>query len=121
MSETKGKTSLGMEQNLEGLLCYVIGDNRDNIPATGKGQQIRTFPCRPVNSNIWCFYCSYNNLQVYTVWGIHNHPPRHIILYIVDSTDGEAYQGKMYKLPAAGNIAEKYSKPSTDNQPEEKK
>ena len=25
MSETKGKTSLGMEQNLEGLLCYVIG------------------------------------------------------------------------------------------------
>jgi uncharacterized membrane protein len=25
MSETKGKTSTGMEQNLEGLLCYVLG------------------------------------------------------------------------------------------------
>ena len=25
MSESKGKTSTGMEQNLAGLLCYVLG------------------------------------------------------------------------------------------------
>jgi uncharacterized membrane protein len=33
----------------------------------------------------------------------------------------KAYQGQMYRLPVAGNIAEKYSKPGTNNQPEEKK
>jgi uncharacterized membrane protein len=38
----------------------------------------------------------------------------------------KAYQGTMYKLPIAGDLAEKYSKPMvdnkpTDNKPEEKK
>jgi hypothetical protein len=38
----------------------------------------------------------------------------------------QAYGGKMYKLPVAGDIAERNSKPSsdnkpTDNKPEEKK
>jgi uncharacterized membrane protein len=30
----------------------------------------------------------------------------------------KAYQGQMYKLPVAGDIAEKNSKPSTDNKPD---
>jgi uncharacterized membrane protein len=33
----------------------------------------------------------------------------------------KAYQGQMYKLPVAGDIAERNSKPMTDNKPEEKK
>jgi uncharacterized membrane protein len=30
----------------------------------------------------------------------------------------KAYQGQMYKLPVAGDIAEKNSKPSVDNKPD---
>jgi uncharacterized membrane protein len=33
----------------------------------------------------------------------------------------QAYGGKMYKLPIAGDIAEGNSKPASDNKPEEKK
>jgi uncharacterized membrane protein len=33
----------------------------------------------------------------------------------------KAYRGQMHKLPVAGDIAERNSKPMTDNKPEEKK
>jgi uncharacterized membrane protein len=33
----------------------------------------------------------------------------------------KAYQGTMYKLPIAGDLAEKYSKPMVDNKPADNK
>jgi uncharacterized membrane protein len=122
MSETKGKTSLGIEQNLEGLLCYVIGwvtgiiflllEKDNKFVRFHAVQSIVVFGAFTVVVIIFRFIPFGEFIII--ILGILS-----FILWIVLMV--KAYQGKMYKLPAAGNIAEKYSKPSTDNQPEEKK
>jgi uncharacterized membrane protein len=128
MSETKGKTSTGMEQNLAGLLCYVLGwvtgiiflllekDNR--FVRFHAIQSIVVFGAFTVLEIIFSFIpvigwilSALLGILAFILW---------IVLMV------QAYGGKMYKLPVAGDIAERNSKPSsdnkpTDNKPEEKK
>ena len=123
MSESKGKTSTGMEQNLAGLLCYVLGwvtgiiflllekDNR--FIRFHAIQSIVVFGAFTVVEIILSFIpvvgwilSSLLGLLAFILW---------IVLMV------QAYGGKMYKLPIAGDIAERNSKPSSDNKPEEKK
>ena len=123
MSESKGKTSTGMEQNLAGLLCYVLGwvtgiiflllekDNR--FVRFHAIQSIVVFGAFTVVEIILSFIpvvgwilSSLLGLLAFILW---------IVLMV------QAYGGKMYKLPIAGDIAERNSKPSSDNKPEEKK
>ncbi len=123
MSESKGKTSTGMEQNLAGLLCYVLGwitgiiflllekDNR--FVRFHAIQSIVVFGAFTVLEIILGFIpvigwilTSLLGLLAFILW---------IVLMV------QAYGGKMYKLPVAGDIAERNSKPSADNKPEEKK
>ena len=123
MSETKGKTSTGMEQNVEGLLCYVVGwitgivflllekDNR--FVRFHAIQSIVVFGAFTVLEIIFGFIPVIGWI-LNALLGI-----LAFILWIVLMV--KAYQGQMFKLPVAGDIAEKNSKPSSDNKPEEKK
>jgi uncharacterized membrane protein len=123
MSESKGKTSTGMEQNLAGLLCYVLGwvtgiiflllekDNR--FVRFHAIQSIVVFGAFTVLEIILGFIpvigwilTSLLGLLAFILW---------IVLMV------QAYGGKMYKLPVAGDIAERNSKPSSDSKPEDKK
>jgi uncharacterized membrane protein len=123
MSETKGKTSLGMEQNLEGLLCYVLAwvtgiiflllEKDNKFVRFQAVQSIVVFGAYTVIAIILSFIPVVGWI-ISLILGI-----LAFVLWIVLMV--KAYQGQMYRLPVAGNIAEKYSKPGTDNQPEEKK
>ena len=126
MSEAKGKTSMGMEQNLEGLLCYVLGwvtgiiffimekDNKfvrfhamQSIIVFGAIFVVDIF-LSIMNTFIgvhWLFSLLLGLIGLLT-----------FILWIVLMM--KAYQGQMYKLPVAGDIADKNSKPSADNKPD---
>ena len=126
MSEAKGKTSMGMEQNLEGLLCYVLGwvtgiiffimekDNKfirfhamQSIIVFGAIFVVDIF-LSIMNTFIgvhWLFSLLLGLIGLLT-----------FILWIVLMM--KAYQGQMYKLPVAGDIADKNSKPSVDNKPD---
>jgi uncharacterized membrane protein len=123
MSEAKGKTSMGMEQNLEGLLCYVLGwvtgiiffiMEKDN-----KFVRFHAMQSIIVFGAIFVVDIILSILRVFVpfIWiltlllGIIT-----FILWIVLMM--KAYQGQMYKLPIAGDIAEKNSKPSADNKPD---
>ena len=116
MSEEKGKTSLGLEPNLAGLLCYVLGWitglillilEKDKFVRFHAIQSIVTFGAFTV---------------VWIVLGIFSRIPfLGIIFFIINWLIGifafilwivlmvKAYQGQSYKLPWAGNIAEKQS------------
>ena len=123
MSETKGKTSTGMEQNLEGLLCYVIGwvtgiiflilEKDNKFVRFHAIQSIVVFGAFTVLAVIF-YYIPHNWWILKLLLGIFA-----FILWIVLMV--KAYSGQMYKLPIAGDIAEKNSKPMTGNKPEEKK
>ena len=123
MSETKGKTSTGMEQNLEGLLCYVLGwvtgiiflllEKENKFVRFHAIQSIVVFGAYTVISIILGFIPIIGWI-INVLLGI-----AAFIFWIVLMV--KAYQGQMYKLPVAGNIAERNSKPMTDNKPEEKK
>ena len=123
MSETKGKTSTGMEQNLAGLLCYVLGwvtgiiflllekDNR--FVRFHAIQSIVVFGAFTVLEIIFSFIpvigwilSALLGILAFILW---------IVLMV------QAYGGKMYKLTVAGDIAERNSKPSSDSKPEDKK
>ena len=123
MSEAKGKTSMGMEQNLEGLLCYVLGwvtgiiffiMEKDN-----KFVRFHAMQSIIVFGAIFVVDIILSILRVFVpfIWiltlllGIIT-----FILWIVLMM--KAYQGQMFKLPVAGDIAEKNSKPSADNKPD---
>jgi uncharacterized membrane protein len=123
MSETKGKTSTGMEQNLEGLLCYVLGwvtgiiflilEKDNKFVRFHAIQSIVVFGAFTVLAVIF-YYIPHNWWILKLLLGIFA-----FILWIVLMV--KAYSGQMYKLPIAGDIAEKNSKPMTGNKPEEKK
>ena len=123
MSEAKGKTSMGMEQNLEGLLCYVLGwvtgivflvTEKDNkFVRFHAVQSIVVFGALTIVAIILSFIPIVGWI-INTILGI-----AAFILWIVLMM--KAYQGTMYKLPIAGDLAEKYSKPMVENKPEEKK
>ena len=119
MSEAKTKTSLGMEQNLEGLLCYVlvwvtgiiflILEKDNKFVRFHAVQSIIVFGAYTVIAIILGFLGTIGSILGYIVGALA------FILWIVLMV--KAYQGQMYKLPIAGDIAEKNSKPMTSNKP----
>jgi uncharacterized membrane protein len=119
MSETKGKTSTGMEQNLEGLLCYVLGwvtgiiflilEKDNKFVRFHAIQSIVVFGAYTVLAIILEFIPVVGWI-INLLLGI-----AAFILWIVLMV--KAYNGQMYKLPVAGDIAERNSKPMTDNKP----
>jgi uncharacterized membrane protein len=121
MSEAKNKTSLGMEQNLEGLLCYVLGwvtgivffilEKDNKFVRFHAMQSIIVFGAYTVLAIIFGFIPVVHwiltgilGLLAFILW---------LILML------KAYQGQMYKLPVAGDIAEKNSNPATAAKPPE--
>ena len=123
MSENKGKTSTGMEQNLEGLLCYVLwwvtGIIFLTLEKDNKFVRFHAIQSIVVFGPVTVLFVIFHYIPVIGwilnwVLGIFA-----FILWIVLMV--KAYRGQMYKLPVAGDIAEKNSKPMTDNKPEEKK
>src|SRR3989339_1078425 len=109
MSDQKGKTGMGLEQNVAGLLCYVVGwvtgiiflilekDNR--FVRFHAFQSIIVFGAITVVQIVLSFIPFIGwvlnaliGLATFILW---------IILMV------KAYQGQTYKLPIAGDIAEK--------------
>jgi uncharacterized membrane protein len=119
MSEAKGKTSMGMEQNVEGLLCYVawwvtgliflLLEKDNKFVRFHAIQSIVVFGAITVIAIILSFLGRIGSILGDIVWVLG------VILWIVLMV--KAYQGQMYKLPVAGDIAEKNSKPAADNKP----
>lgn len=109
MSEVKGKTSMGLEPNLAGLLCYVLGwvtgliffilEKENQFVRFHAMQSIVTFGALTVVSIILSFipFIGWILGWLLSVLGF--------ILWIILMI--KAYQGQRYKLPWAGNFAEK--------------
>jgi len=121
MGEAKGKTSLGMEENLEGLLCYVLGwitgiiflilEKESKFVRFHAVQSIVVFGAYSILALIFGFIPVIGWIVLYVLGALA------FILWVVLMV--KAYQGQMYKLPVAGDIAEKNSKSSTANKPPE--
>ena len=109
MSETEGKTSMGMEPNVAGLLCYVLGwvtglifflmEKENKFVRFHAMQSIVVFGAFSVVTYILSFIpfigrtiSGLLGVLAFVLW---------IILMI------KAYQGERFKLPWAGNFAEK--------------
>ena len=120
MSEPNVKTSMGMEQNVEGLLCYVLGwvtgiiffimEKDNKFVRFHAMQSIILFGAITVIDIVLSFipvigwiFSALIGILAFVLW---------IVLMM------KAYQGQMYKLPVIGDIAEKNSKPSADNKPD---
>ncbi|MDO9334472.1 MAG: DUF4870 domain-containing protein [Dehalococcoidales bacterium] len=120
MSEAKGKTSLGIEQNLEGLLCYVLGwitgiiflllEKENKFVRFHAIQSIVVFGAYTVIAIILGFIPIIGWILGYLIGALA------FILWVVLMV--KAYQGQKYKLPWAGDFAEKQLQPETANKPE---
>ena len=109
MSEAKGKTSMGLEPNVAGLLCYVLGwvtgliffilEKENKFVRFHAMQSIVTFGTLTVVSIVLSFipFIGWIISWLLSVLGL--------ILWIILMI--KAYQGQKYKLPWAGTIAEK--------------
>jgi len=112
MSESKEKTSMGLEPNLAGLLCYVLGwvtgiiflilEKGNQFVRFHAVQSIVVFGALTVANIILSFIpfigwvlSSLISVLMFILW---------IILML------KAYKGEKYKLPWAGNFAEKQLK-----------
>ena len=102
------KTSLGMDENVEGLLCYVLGwltgiiflvaEKKSKFVKFHAAQSLITFVGLTVLAFIFVWIPP-------IVWAID------VISFILWALlMYEAYQGKMYKLPVVGDYAEKMVK-----------
>ena len=119
MSEQQGKTSMGVEPNLAGLLCYVLGwvtgliffilEKENQFVRFHAMQSIAVFGAITVVVIILGFIPIIGWIIAWLI-GI-----LAFILWIVLML--KAYQGQKYKLPWAGNFAEKQTKPAASNQP----
>jgi uncharacterized membrane protein len=109
MSEQPGKkTSSGLQENLAGLLCYVLGwitgivfliiEKENKFVRFHAVQSIVVFGAYTILSIILGFI-PFVGWIINSLLGI-----AAFILWIVLMY--RAYQGKMFKLPIAGNIAE---------------
>jgi uncharacterized membrane protein len=114
MIESEDKTSTGLKQNLAGLLCYVLGwvtgivfliiEKDSQFVRFHAFQSIITFGAITIVQIILSFIPVVGWIFGYLVWALT------LILWIILMVN--AYQGKKYKLPIAGDIAERLSKPS---------
>ena len=112
MSETN-KTSMGLEQNVAGLLCYVLGwvtglifyllEKENQFVRFHAMQSIIVFLAFTVVEFILCYIpvigwilAPVVGVLIFILW---------IVLMV------KAYQGQKFKLPWAGDIAERQSAP----------
>ena len=110
------KTSMGLEENLAGVLCYVLGwitgivflllEKENKFVRFHALQSIATF--LPLTIIIWIFQWSFfwvpflGGAIIGLLWVLW------LILWLVLMF--KAYQGEMYKLPIVGDFAEKQLK-----------
>jgi uncharacterized membrane protein len=109
MSEQKEKTSMGLEPNLAGLLCYVVGwinglifflaEKENKSVRFHAMQSIVTFGTLTIAGIIISFIPFVGWIIGWLIWVLA------IVLWIVLMI--KAYQGEMFKLPWAGSFAEK--------------
>jgi uncharacterized membrane protein len=109
MDDVNGKTSTGLEPKVAGLLCYVLGwitgiiflvlekDNR--FVRFHAVQSIVAFGAISVVEFVLAFIPVIGWILGWIIWGIA------FIIWVVCIV--KAYQGQLYKLPVAGNIAAK--------------
>ncbi|MFC1916929.1 DUF4870 domain-containing protein [Chloroflexota bacterium] len=119
MSESKDKTSMGLEPNLAGLLCYVVGwvtgliffilEKDNQFVRFHAMQSIVVFGVLTVISIILSFIPVIGWILGWLL-GVLG-----FILWIILML--KAYKGERYKLPWAGNFAEKQLKAGTSNKP----
>ena len=108
------KTSTGMQQNIEGLLCYVLGwitgiiflvlEKENRFIRFHALQSIYVFGAFTILEIIFSVIPVIGWILNYILGIIA------LILWIILMY--QAYQGKMFKLPIAGDIAERQSKPT---------
>jgi uncharacterized membrane protein len=119
MGEVKGKTSTGLEENVAGLLCYVAGwisgivflilEKENQFVRFHAMQSIVVFGALTLASIVFSFIPVIGWIVGWLL-GV-----AAFILWIVLML--KAYQGQKYKLPWAGDFAEKQLKPPTVNKP----
>lgn len=109
MPKAKAKTSMGLEPNVAGLLCYVLGwvtglvffilEKENKFVRFHAMQSIIVFGALTVVNFVLMFIPIIGWIIGWLIWMLA------LILWIVLMI--KAYQGKKYKLPWAGEIAEK--------------
>lgn len=105
------KTSLGIDEHLEGLLCYaglwvtgiifLVIDTDNRFVKFHAIQSIIAFGILNVGAIILGFIPGIGKYFVEFIWGG--------VLALWVAMMYQAYNKRTYKLPFAGNIAEKYS------------
>ena len=114
MSEQQSnKTSMGLQENVAGLLCYAVGwvtgliffimEKENRVVRFHAMQSIVVFGANTVAIIILSFIPVVGVILSWLLWAVT------FILWIVLML--KAYQGQMYKLPVAGNFAEQQTKP----------
>jgi uncharacterized membrane protein len=114
MADQGGKTDTNIQPNLAGLLCYLLGwitglifliiENKNQFVRFHALQSILTFGAITV-VEIVLVWIPGGWIIGYIIWALA------FVLWVVLMY--EAYQGKMFKLPVVGDIAERQSKPNT--------
>ncbi len=114
MNDASGKTSTGIQPNMAGLLCYVawwvtgivflILEKENRFIRFHAVQSIVTFGVISIAQIIIGFIPVIGWILGLLIWALA------VVLWIVLML--KAYQGQMFKLPFAGDIAENQSKPS---------
>lgn len=107
-----GKTSTGLQPNIAGLLCYLLWwitglvffilEKENKFVRFHAMQSIIVFGAITIIQIILGFIPVVGLILSYIVWLLS------VVLWIVLML--KAYQGQMYKLPVAGDIAEKQTK-----------
>ena len=109
MNEAKGKTSMGLEPNVAGLLCYAVGwitgiiflvmEKENHFVRFHAFQSIAVFGAITVVSVILSFIPVIGWVLGWLIGA------GALILWIILML--KAYQGNQWKLPVAGDFAEK--------------
>ena len=113
MSDNGGKTSTGLQQNVAGLLCYVLGwitgiiflllEKDNQFVRFHAVQSIVVFGALTVVDIVLGFIPIIGWIVAWIIGVVA------LILWIILMV--KAYQGQRYKVPVAGNIAEQQLKP----------
>jgi uncharacterized membrane protein len=119
MSQANGKTTTGMQPNVAGLLCYLLTwltgivfliiEKENKFVRFHAVQSIAVFAPINIIMIILGFIPVIGWIINIILWILE------FILWIFLMFN--AYQGKMIKIPIAGNFAEKYSNPHTPQVP----
>ncbi|HAW60692.1 MAG TPA: hypothetical protein DCW86_04405 [Actinobacteria bacterium] len=110
MEEQKTKSSTGLQSNVGGLLCYLVGwitgliffliEKEDPFVRFHAMQSIITFASLSVLSIVAGVIPIIGWIIAVLIW------PLSLVLWILLMI--KAYQGERFKLPVVGELAEKY-------------